>query len=108
MPLVQADGVFFSRSQRQQLERLSCREPATAGWCLTHWWHRSLAQAAVEQGYVDSLQHTTIGDIWREAHLPPHHLRWGKTTIGDDEAVERALKILWDYERSESRWQKGR
>ena len=107
MHRVQAARVFFSRSQRKQIERLSCREPASAGWCVTHWSHRSLAQAAVEQEYVERIHHTTIGDILREANLHPHRLRWWKTTIWDDEAVERALKILWYYERIESLWQKG-
>ncbi|HLB47053.1 MAG TPA: IS630 family transposase [Anaerolineales bacterium] len=107
MRLVQAGGVFFSRRQRKQIERLSCRDPASASGCVTHWSHRSLAQAAVEQDYVDSIHHTTIGDILREANLQPHRLRWWKTTIWDEEAVERALKILWYYERIKSLWQMG-
>jgi hypothetical protein len=107
MRLVRAVGVFFSKRQRKQIERLSCREPASVGWCVTHWSHRSLAQAAVEQAYVECIHHTTIGDILHEADLHPHHLRWWKTTIWDEEAVERALKILWYYERIESLWQKG-
>ncbi len=104
---VQAAHAFFPRGERRQIERLACREPATAGWCVTHWSQRSLAQAAVEQDYVDSIHHTTIGDILRAADLRPHHSRYWKTTIWDEEAVERALKILWYYERIESVWQKG-
>jgi len=38
-------------------------------------------------------------DILREAKLQPHRFRYWKTTVWDDEAVERALKILWYYER---------
>jgi hypothetical protein len=101
MHRVQAGGVFFSRRQRKQIERLSCREPASVGWCVTRWLHRSLAQAAVEQDYVDSIHHTTVGDILRKADLHPHLWRWWRTTIWDDEAVGRALKILWCYERIE-------
>lgn len=104
---VQAARVFFSRSERKQIERLSCREPATVGWCLTHWSHRSLAQAAVEQDYVDRIDPTTVGDILREADLHPQRFRYWKTTIWDEEAVERALKVLWYYERIESLWQGG-
>ena len=107
MHRVQVAGVFFSRSQRKQIERLSCRAPASAGWQVTHWSHRSLAQAVVAQEYVESIHHTTVGDILLEANLQPHRLRWWKTTIWDDEAVDRARKILWYYERIESLWQKG-
>jgi len=35
----------------------------------------------------------------RQADLQLHGFRWWKTTIWDEEAVERALKILWYYER---------
>lgn len=107
MPPVQAVRVFFSSRARKRIERLSCREPATVGWSVTHWSHRSLAQAAVEQEYVPHIHHTTVGDILRAADLQPHGFRWWKTTIWDDEAVERALKILWYYERIESLWQRG-
>jgi hypothetical protein len=107
MRLVQADDVFFPRSQRKRIERLACREPATVGWHVTHWSHRSLAQAVVEQDYVDQIHHTTIGTILRDAQLCPHHFRWWKTTVWDDEAVKRALKILWYYERIESLWHTG-
>ena len=56
---------------------------------------------------MDTISHATIGNILREADLRPHRFRYWKTTIWDDEAVERTLKILWYYERIESRWQRG-
>ncbi len=34
-------------------------------------------------------------------------MRYWKTVIWDDEAVARATKILWYYERIESLWQRG-
>ena len=74
---------------------------------MTHWSHRSLAQAAVEQEYVDSISHMAVGHILREADLHPHRFRYWKTTVWDDEAVARALKILWYYERIESLWRRG-
>ena len=104
---VQAARAFFPRSARKRIERLACREPATVGWRVTHWAYRSLAQAAIEQEYVDSIHYTTVGDILREADLQPHRFRYWKTTVWDDAAVERALKILWYYERIESLWQRG-
>ena len=107
MRRAQATRAFFSRSERKQIEWLACGEPASVGWCVTHWSHRSLAQAAVEQECVDSIHHTTVGDILREADLQPHRFRNWKTTVWDDEAVERALKILWYYERIASLWKRG-
>ena len=107
MPPGQAARAFFSTRARRQIERLACREPATAGWHVTHWSYRSLAQAAMEQEYVDSIDYTTVGDILREADLQPERFRYWKTTVWNEAAVERALKILWYYERIESLWQKG-
>ena len=102
----QVARAFFSKSERRQIERLSCREPATVGWHVTHWSYRSLAQAAIEQEYVGSIYYTTVGDILHEADLQPDRFRYWKTTVWDDNAVERALKILWYYERIESLWQR--
>lgn len=107
MPLARVARPFFSKAQRQRLERLSCRAPASIGWHITHWSYRSLAQAVIEQKYVKAIDHTTVGQILRTADLRPHQSRTWKTTIWDDDAVERALKILWYYERSESLWQRG-
>lgn len=107
MPLARVARPFFSRGQRKRIERLSCRKPASMGWHITHWSYRSLAQAVMEQRYVKSISYTTIGQILRTADLRPHQSHSWKTTIWDDEAVERALKILWYYERVESLWQRG-
>jgi len=107
MPPVRVVRQFFPRSERKKIERLACREPDSIGGCITHWSHRSLAQAAVEQEYVDSISHAAIGGILRKADLHPHRFHWWKTTIWDGAAVERALKILRYYERIESLWQRG-
>jgi hypothetical protein len=101
-----AGHAFFSKHERKQIERLACRAPTTVDRPLTHWSHRSLAQAVVEQDYVETISHATVGNILREADLHPHRFRHWKTTIWDDGAVERALKILWYYERIESLWHK--
>ncbi len=103
----QAIRVFFPESARQRIEDLACQEPARVGWEATHWSQRSLAQAVADLEYVESIHQTTVRDILREADLQPHRFRYWKTTIWDDEAVERALKILWYYERIESLWQRG-
>lgn len=105
--LAQGARVFFPPGERQQIEWLACQEPQTIGWDVTHWSQRSLAQAAVEEEYVESIHHTTVGTILQEAHLQPHRFRYWKTTVWDDEAVERTSKILWYYERIESLWQRG-
>ena len=98
---------FFPRRECKAIERLACREPTTVGRALTHWSQRSLAQSVVEQGYVDNIHHTTIGDILRAADLQLHRSRSWKTTVWDEEAVARTLRILWYYERIESLWRHG-
>ncbi len=107
MPRVPVARACFPPAEREAIEDLACQAPASVGWKVTHWSQRSLAQAAGELEYVDSIHQTTVGDILQEADLQPHRFRYWKTTVWDDEAVERALKILWYYERMESLWHRG-
>jgi hypothetical protein len=86
---------------------LACRQPARLGRQLTHWSTRSLAQAAVEQAIVPTIHATTVNTILRAAKLQPHRFRYWKSTDWTDEAIERALKILWVYERIDRLWQRG-
>jgi hypothetical protein len=108
MPTVRGVRPFFPRRERKAIERLACDEPASVGRSLTHGSLRSLAQAAVEEALVDAqrISHAAVGDIVRDADLKLHGFRYWRTTIWDDAAVERALKILWYYERIESLWHK--
>jgi len=99
--------LFFPRGQRKGIERLAQCEPESVSWHATHWSFRSLAEATVEQGYADTIAHTTVRKILYAAKLRLPRFRFWKTTIWDDEAVARALKILWYYERIESLWQCG-
>ena len=48
----------------------------------------------IEQKYVKAIDYTTVGQILYMAELQPYQSCDWKTTIWDDEAVERALKIL--------------
>lgn len=98
---------FFPESERACIEDLACQDPAPIGREITHWSQRSLAQAAADLEYVESIHQTTVRNILREADLQPHRFRYWKTTIWDEEAVARALKILWYYERIDSLWQRG-
>jgi len=107
MPLDQVGRVFFSRRQRRDIERLSRREPESVGRHATHWSFRSLAEATIEQGYAEAIDYTTIREILYAADLRLPLFHFWKTTVWDDEAVARALKILWYYERIESLWQRG-
>ena len=107
MLLDRVGRVFFSRRQRRKIERLSRCEPASIGRHATHWSFRSLAEATIEQGYVDAIDYTTVREILYAAKLRLPRFRFWKTTVWDDEAVARALKILWYYERIESLWQRG-
>ena len=106
MRLVRDARPFFSSSERKAIEGLACGAPASVGRCMTHWSLRSLGQAAVEAELVDDISHTAVSDILREADLQLHRFRYWKTTIWDNDAVERALKILWYYERIENLWQR--
>ena len=99
--------MFFSESERQAIEDLAGDAPAAVGWSVTHWSQRSLALAAVEQELVDAIHPTTIGAILHQADIQPHLWRTWKTTIWDEEAVARALRILWYYERIASLWRRG-
>ncbi len=107
MHRVQVAHGFFPSAERAAIEDLACQSPGRVGWKVTHWSQRSLAQAAGELEYVETIHQTTVRDILCEADLQPHRVRFWKTTIWDDEAVERALEILWYYERIESLWQRG-
>jgi hypothetical protein len=49
----------------------------------------------------------TLWRLLRAADLQPHLWRTWKTTVWDDQAVARAIKILWYYERIEWLWQRG-
>jgi hypothetical protein len=107
MRRVRGVHAFFPSVERTAIENLACQAPERVGWKVTHWSQRSLAQAATELAYVESIHQTTVRDILRAADLQPHRVRYGKTTVWDDDAVARALKILWYYERIESFWQRG-
>lgn len=98
---------FFSPTTRQHIERLACHAPRDAGWELTHWSSRSLAVAAVEQEIVPQTNAMTISRRLRAAHLRPHLWRYWKSTVWDEDAVKRALRILWVYERTTWLWQRG-
>jgi hypothetical protein len=84
---------------------LARQAPEKVGRDETHWSRRSLAQAA--EDYVGHIAHTTVDAILQEADLHPEQMRYWKTVIWDEEAVARATKILWYYERIESLWQRG-
>lgn len=101
------DPRFFPPSTRRAIESLACKGPSSIGWHLTHWSSRSLAIAAVEQGIVEQIDPVTVSRILQTADIKPHLSRSWKTTVWDQEAIERALKILWYYERIEYLWSKG-
>ena len=107
MPHAQVIQLFFPSSERAAIVDLACRDPMSVGRPLTHWSQRSLAQTAMEQALVAHMSHVTVGEILHQADLQPHRFRWWKTTIWTEEAIARARKILWYYERVDSLWQRG-
>ena len=99
--------LFFPPQVRKQIETLACKPPTTVGMNILHWSTRSLELATRELELVTSIDHSTISEILRAAELQPHRFRYWKTTVWDEEAIDRAIKILWYYERIESLWQRG-
>jgi hypothetical protein len=97
----------FSGRQRVQIETLACQPPAKAGWELTHWSSRSLAKAACEQQIVKTIHFTTVNQILCEADLKPHRIYWWKTTVWNEAAVARAIKVLWYYSQIKRLWNQG-
>jgi hypothetical protein len=74
---------------------------------ILHGSTRSVEQAARELAIVSRIDHSTLSEILRAADLPPHRFRYWTTTVGDDEAIARTVKILWYYERLGSLWPRG-
>jgi len=107
MPGARDARAFFPPRQRKQIEQLACKAPTTVGWHLPYWSLRSLEQAAVEQEIATHIDHATIAKILVAAKLQPHRFRYWKTTIWDEDAIARTLKILWYYERIAALWQRG-
>lgn len=68
---------------------------------MTHWSTRSLARAAVAQGLVPRIAHSTVALILRDADLQPHRSRYWKTAKLDELFRKRAARILWCYERAQ-------
>jgi hypothetical protein len=83
---------------RVQIEQLACCAPAGIGLHMTHWSTRTLAKAAVLEGIVPKIAHSTVSLILRRADLQPHRSRYWKTPRLDAQFVERASKVLWCYE----------
>ena len=56
---------------------------------------------------MSAIHAATICRLLHAADLQPHLWRYWKTTVWNDEAVARAVKILWYYERIGWLWQRG-
>lgn len=102
-----ADGRTFPPQVRRQIEQLASHPPGEAGLELTHWSTRSLARIVTERKLVSTIHPTSVGRMLRAARLQPHLCRLWKHTDWTAEAVQRALSILWVYERVAWLWHKG-
>jgi hypothetical protein len=107
MPCGQDARAFFPPLARARIENLACSAPGESGLQVTHWSARTLEQIVVEHEIVTTIHYTSIALLLRQADLQPHRYRYWKTTIWDEEAIERTAKILWCYERAEWLWNKG-
>lgn len=97
----------FPPLERTRIENLACSSPSESGLEVTQWAVRTLEQVVVEKGIVTSIHYSSIAMILRQADLQPHRQRYWKTTVWDEEAIERSAKILWCYERVDWLWERG-
>lgn len=88
--------------QRVGIEQLACCEPSGVGLEMTHWSTRSLADIAMKRGVVPHIAQSTVSLILNDADLQPHRSRYWITPTLNEEFLERARRILWVYERTES------
>jgi len=90
----------FPPLQRVGIEQLACCDPAGIGLEMTHWSTRTLAKAAIDQGIVPRIAHSTVSLILRHADLQPHRFKYWKTPVLNEEFRLRASRVLWCYERA--------
>src|SRR3972149_11778915 len=88
--------------QRVSIEQLACCEPGGVGLEMTHWSTRSLAEITMKRGLVPHIAHSTVSLILRNADLQPHRNRYWITPTFNAEFLQRASRILWVYERTET------
>lgn len=106
MPRGQAGRGSFPPLARARIENLACSEPSASGLEVTHWSARTLEQVIVEKEIVTEIHYTSVALILRQADLQPHRQRYWKTTVWNAEAIERAARILWCYERADWLWER--
>lgn len=56
----------ISVTQKQQIRALACEAPEDYGFVMTDWTRQRLAEAAVNQGIVESISITHIGNILKK------------------------------------------
>ncbi len=88
--------------QRVGIEQLACCEPSGVGLEMTHWSTRSLAEIAMKRGLVPHIAQSTVSLLLNAADLQPHRTRYWITPTLNAEFLERAGRILWVYERTET------
>lgn len=92
----------ISALERVAIEQLACSEPSGVGLEMIHWSTRSLAEIAVQQGFVSHIAHSTVSLILRNADLQPHRYRYWITPTLNETFLEQASRVLWIYERIET------
>ena len=102
-----ADRRRFPPLARAQIVKMACVEPSAAGLHLTQWSTRTLADAVVEQGVIESIHYSTVHHILDEVDLQPHRHKYWKTARLDESFKQRTEKVLWCYERVEQLVEQG-
>ena len=61
--------VQISMAQKQQIVALACEDPQDYGQVMTDWTHQTLAEAAVNQGIVQSISACYVGRLLKNKHV---------------------------------------
>jgi hypothetical protein len=67
--------------------------PASKGVPITHWTHRVLARAAVDQGLVPTIAPTTVGRFLAQCALQPHRVEEWMNRKADPGFDARAARV---------------
>ncbi|MBI4318802.1 MAG: IS630 family transposase [Chloroflexi bacterium] len=81
------------------MENPACSKPGDHGLSLTHWSARTLQREVTRQEIIDTIHYRTVARILAAATLQPHRWRYWKTTVWNESAIQRAIRVLWCYER---------
>lgn len=66
----------FTPEQLTHIIATACEDPQLSGRPISHWTLRELAEQLVARKIVESISTTTIWELFQEAHLKPHQVKY--------------------------------